>query len=505
MKIVIVGGGTAGWLAALHFSKIKPEHNVTCIESSKIGIIGAGEGSTGTLTEIIQNRVWDFGCDEQDFVKECDATIKYGIKHIGWSSDKDNFYYGPIDSTPTGMMDMKTGMSYPQYDFIFQFALGYLNQQDLHIATELGYKIQHQKNDLENIGEGDHAYHFDAHKLGKYLKKVCDNVVHIDSEVKEVNLHSETGFITSVLLSDLQEIHGDLFIDASGFSQVLMKHMNSKWKSYKNHLPVNTALPFLLPYTEDEVIEPVTIAWAQNNGWCWQIPTIHRRGCGYVFSDEFVTVDQAHSELEQTIGCEVEPINHIKFESGRQEKLWIKNCVSIGLCAAFSEPLEATSIHTTIIQLREFISRCLNNTNDTIEDICNESQVDSYNSKQGDMYDTLKDFLVAHYTCGRRDTEFWKKVNNGSEFVRMVHELCENKFPDNNTFPKGNGYAGWSLWSYVLAGTGALTSEIAREKLSAINNKPAAEMLYNQFLERSKMVSDHLKTNTEVIKSMQKI
>lgn len=497
MRIVIVGGGSAGWLASLLFSKVKPEHSVTCIESSKIGIIGAGEGSTGMLADIIQNIIWDFGCVEQDFIKECDATIKYGIKHIGWSSDKDKFYYGPIDGTFTSMSNDGT------LDTIFQFALGHLDQQDLHIATEMGYKIQHQKNNLEDI-RGNHAYHFDAHKLGKYLKKVCgDGVVHIDNEVEKVNLHRETGFITSVSLSNSQEIHGDLFIDASGFAQVLMKRMGSKWKSYKDHLPVNNALPFLLPYAEDEVIEPVTISWAQNNGWCWQIPTIHRKGCGYVFSDEFVTVDQAHAELEQTIGCKVEPIKHIKFESGRQEKLWIKNCVSIGLCAAFSEPLEATSLHTTIVQLREFISNCLNDPNDTIENICNESQVDSYNSKQGDMYDTLKDFLVAHYTCGREDTEFWKNVGNGSEFVRMVQELCKNKFPDSNTFPTGNGYAGWPLWSYVLAGTGSLTPEVARKVLDTTNNKLIAETMYNQFLEISKTNSDRLKTNTEVVRSMQ--
>ena len=94
MKIVIVGGGTAGWLAALMISKVKPEHDITCIESSKIGIIGAGEGSTGSLTDIIQNETFDFGCVEQDFIKECDATLKLGIKHIGWGPNKDNFYYG---------------------------------------------------------------------------------------------------------------------------------------------------------------------------------------------------------------------------------------------------------------------------------------------------------------------------------------------------------------------------------------------------------------------------
>ena len=177
MKLVIVGGGSAGWLAALFFSKIKPEYNITCIENSKIGIVGVGESSTGILPDVIQNIIWDFDCVEQDFIKECDATIKYGIKHIGWNSDKDKFYYGPIDGTFTSIRK-KTHeyeyVEYPQFDFIFQFALGYLNQQDLHIATELGYKIQHQKNDLEleNIEGGElhnYAYHFDTHKLGKYL------------------------------------------------------------------------------------------------------------------------------------------------------------------------------------------------------------------------------------------------------------------------------------------------------------------------------------------------
>ena len=126
MKIVIVGGGTAGWLAALMISKIRPEHTVTCIESSKIGIIGAGEGSTGSLTNIVQNIMWNLGCNEQDFIKECDATIKLGIKHIGWGPDKNKHYYGPIDGTPT---------SNDSADIVFQHALGYRDQDLLHIAT----------------------------------------------------------------------------------------------------------------------------------------------------------------------------------------------------------------------------------------------------------------------------------------------------------------------------------------------------------------------------------
>jgi|TARA_B100001057_G_scaffold498862_1_gene607424 tryptophan halogenase len=492
MKIVVVGGGTAGWLAALMISKIRPDHTVTCIESSKIGIIGAGEGSTGSLTNIVQNEMFDFGCNEQDFIKECDATIKLGIKHIGWNEDPSKFYYGPIDGTPT---------SNDRCDIVFQHALGYRDQNYLHLATELGYKIHHNKNSFVQIN-GNHAYHFDAHKVGQYFKKICDTVTHIDSEVEHVQLDSESGFVRSVKLSNGDTVQGDMFIDASGFNQVLMKAVGGKWKSYKENLPVNGALPFLLPYEDDEVIQPVTNAWAQNNGWCWQIPTKNRRGCGYVFSDEFVTPDQAHAELEQTIGRKVDPIRHIKFDSGRQETLWIKNVLSIGLCAAFAEPLEATSIHTTIMQLKHFVYGCLGkDQNDT----CNIGTVDDYNKKNAHLYDTMKDFLVAHYTCGRKDTDFWKYINSGAtstDFVNSMHEVCKHRVPNATLFPRQEGSAGWPLWSYVLAGTGALKSEVAEKEVKFNDDEIVGDSAYAYHVTDFDNMSKDLPDNTDYIRNM---
>ena len=492
MKIVVVGGGTAGWLAALMISKIRPDHTVTCIESSKIGIIGAGEGSTGSLTNIVQNEMFDFGCNEQDFIKECDATIKLGIKHIGWNEDPSKFYYGPIDGTPT---------SNDRCDIVFQHALGYRDQNYLHLATELGYKIHHNKNSFVQIN-GNHAYHFDAHKVGQYFKKICDTVTHIDSEVEHVQLDSESGFVRSVKLSNVDTVQGDMFIDASGFNQVLIKAVGGKWKSYKENLPVNGALPFLLPYEDDEVIQPVTNAWAQNNGWCWQIPTKNRRGCGYVFSDEFVTPDQAHAELEQTIGRKVDPIRHIKFDSGRQETLWIKNVLSIGLCAAFAEPLEATSIHTTIMQLKHFVYGCLGkDQNDT----CNIGTVDDYNEKNAHLYDTMKDFLVAHYTCGRKDTDFWKYINSGAtstDFVNSMHEVCKHRVPNATLFPRQEGSAGWPLWSYVLAGTGALKSEVAEKEVKFNDDEIVGDSAYAYHVTDFDNMSKDLPDNTDYIRNM---
>tara|TARA_B110000503_G_scaffold38048_1_gene62410 strand:+ start:210 stop:1694 length:1485 start_codon:yes stop_codon:yes gene_type:complete len=493
MKIVIVGGGTAGWLAALMISKLKPEHTVTCIESSKIGIIGAGEGSTGALTNIIQNVMWDFGIDEQDFIKECDATIKLGIKHIGWGPDINKSYYGPIDGTPTGGQEA---------DVIFQHALGHRDQEFLHLSTELGYKIHHNKNSFADH-EGNHAYHFDAHKVGQYFKKVCTDVKHIDSEVKDVIIDSEQGWVTSLNLTDGQTISGDMFIDASGFNRVLISAVGGKWKSYKEQLPVNSALPFILPYEEDEIIEPVTNAWAQNNGWCWNIPTLNRRGCGYVFSDNFVTADQAHAELEQTIGKKVDPIRLIKFDSGRQENLWIKNVLSIGLSAAFAEPLEATSIHTTIFQLKHFILGALGQGR---EDTCNKGQVDAYNITNAHLYDGLKDFLVAHYTCGRKDTEFWKHINSGAtstDFVKSIHEICKVRVPNYTLFPRHEGSAGWPLWGFVLAGTGKLTDTVAQQELKFNLTEHMSDAMYSYNVQQHHANSEHLPDNTQYIKGMQ--
>lgn len=491
MKIVVVGGGTAGWLAALMISKIRPEHKVTVIESSKIGIIGAGEGSTGSLTNIVQNIMWDFGCVEQDFIKECDATIKLGIKHIGWNKDPKKYYIGPIDGTPT---------SNDPADIVFQHALGYREQDLLHIATELGYKIHHNKNSFVE-SEGNHAYHFDAHKVGQYFKKIS-NAKHIDSEVQEVILNTETGFVKELKLSNGETVTGDMFIDASGFNQVLMKAVGGKWKSYKENLPVNSAMPFLLPYEDDEVIEPVTNAWAQSNGWCWQIPTKNRRGCGYVFCDDFVTPEQAQDELEKTIGKKIEPIRVLKFDSGRQETLWIKNVLSIGLCAAFAEPLEATSIHTTIMQLKHFVFACLGR---TVEETCNPGTVNDYNNKNAHLYDTMKDFLVAHYTCGRNDTEFWKYIDSGAtktDFVKSIHEVCKHRVPNGSLFPRQEGSAGWPLWSYVLAGTGALTDEVCRKELDFNNSKILSDTAYVYHVQEHHKLSIDLPNNTDYIKGI---
>jgi hypothetical protein len=499
MKIVIVGGGTAGWLAALFVSKIqKNSHDITVIESTKIGIIGAGEGSTGHLKDVVNNHVWDFGCNEYDFLRECDATLKLGIKHKGWTPDLNQHYYGPIDGS-------STAGDIPDINFLH--ALGYEGKEKLHRSTPLGILVDEKKSTYfdETSTSTNHAYHFDAHKVGKYFKKICEkeNVKHIDAEVNEVVL-KENGFIKSLKLSTGVEIEADFFIDATGFQRKLMTALGAKWKSYKDHLPVNCALPFLLPYDENEIIEPVTEAWAQKNGWCWNIPTLNRRGMGYVFSDEFTTPEKAQEELELALGKKIEPIRLLKFDTGRLENVWIKNCMSIGLCASFTEPLEATSIHATIVQLTYFVFEYLR---DTLDDTYSEGTANAYNRRVGHMYDTFMDFINAHYMGGRNDSEFWRYIGTGAtqtEFVSNLLDMCKHRSPNHSEFMGFYGYAGWALWAYVLTGIGRLSPEIARKELDFYGKKEEGARIYNDRHRSSSIMFQKLVDNTQFINMVRK-
>ncbi len=460
MKIVIVGGGTAGWLSALFINKVRPEHEITIIESSNIGIIGAGEGSTGLLTDVIRGSYWDFGCDHDEFLKETGATLKYGIKHVNWTGD-NSFYYGPIDSS-ISYNSIPDGAFASQY---YNFP-----KDKLHTCSLMGLYLETQKANVDlhskRFHNHYHALHFDAHLLAKYLKKVVlrsPQVKLIDSEVVDISV-GETG-IESILLSNDQKILADFFVDATGFKKILISKLGAKWISYKKHLPVNSAIPFILNYDENEYPEPYTLAQAQSSGWMWQIPNLNRKGCGYVFSDDFITPDRAQEEIEKKLNQKIEPIKLIKFDSGRLDNPWIKNCLSVGLSAAFSEPLEATSIHTTLVQLNKFVFEYLKPTKILT---CNEFSIKNYNNHINKMYDDMKDFLVLHYMGGRTDSKFWKYISNGdtkTEFVNTIIEMSKSRMPTYNDFEFYKGAAGWSIWAWVLAGTNNLSPDVAKREL----------------------------------------
>lgn len=463
MNIVIVGGGTAGWITALMAADRHANHTITVIESSKIGVVGVGESTTGFFTNVLLNDFADLGCDINEFIIETGATLKYGIKHKGWTNNIDEEYIGPIDGS-------WTNASTP--DPFFCWGVANLEHSELLTTSRCGYWTKHGLSNYDiktkSFPIPTHAMHVDAHLVGKYFRKIAlrkSNARHIDAEVIKVNLDGVTGNIKSVSLHDGTEVEGDFFIDCSGFHKVLIKEMPTKWISYQNNLPLNTAMPFLLDYEDNEMPEPYTTAWAQKNGWMWRIPLLDRRGNGYAFCDAYTTPDKAVEEIETMLGKKINAVRVIKFDSGRQQSSWVKNCLAIGLSSAFLEPLEATSIHSSIVQARMFIFEYLK---PTIEGTLNAGSINIHNERVRKMYDDVKDFLVMHYMGGRNDSEFWKYIKSGAtqtDFVKNLLEMSKSKIPTTHDFPGYFGSAGWPLYSYVMAGLHLLDKNLAHAEL----------------------------------------
>lgn len=464
MNIVIVGGGTAGWITALLAARRHPNHNITVVEASHIGVVGVGESTTGFMTDVLLNNFYDLGCDINEFITETGATLKFGIKHKGWTNNIDQSYIGPIDGS-------WTNASSP--DAMFCWGVKSLPYDDLLTTSRCGYWTKHGHSnyniDSQMFEIPSHAMHVDAHLVGKYFKKLTlrnGNARHVDAEIIKVNLDSITGNIKSLNLKDGGVVEGDFFIDCSGFHKILIKELPTKWISYQDNLPLNTAMPFLMDYEEDETPELYTTAWAQKNGWMWRIPLMDRKGNGYVFCDKFTTPDKAHEEIETILGKKINVNKVIKFDAGRQENSWVKNCVAIGLSSAFLEPLEATSIHSSIVQARMFVFEYLKS---TLDDTMNEGSRNIHNNRVRKMYDDVKDFLVMHYMGGRDDSEFWKYIKTGvtqTDFVKDLLAMSKTKMPTIHDFPGYFGSAGWPLYSYVMAGLGLLDKTVATNELN---------------------------------------
>lgn len=464
MNIVIVGGGTAGWLAAYFIQHALPnQHNITVIESSKIGIIGAGEGSTGSMVDLLNGIFFDSSISIEEFLKETDGTIKLGIYHKNWTGDNKG-YLAPIDCSD----------SWANYeDNIFKYVLSKYGPEKMHLATPLGQL--YAKKQITHKA----AVHFDGHKVGKFFKKIClsKGATHIDSIVKDINLN-KLGGISSLILDDNSIVAGDFFIDCSGLSRILMKKLNIAWHSYKEILTVNTAMPFILPYDNDTP-NPFTSATALSSGWMWEIPLRSRKGCGYVFDNNYISQEEAQLEIEQFLGKSISPIKFINFESGRSEKFWHQNTLCLGLASSFVEPLEATSIHTTIIQLLFFCKEYLNT---RLDKTVTDSNIRNYNQQIARLYDLTMDFISFHYQGGREDSNFWKSIKNNNRISANAEAYKNSAMTKIPGFLSINGMIGSPaacLWNYIAAGIGIITPQQALDELKSQNRYLQTEKVFN--------------------------
>jgi tryptophan halogenase len=251
---------------------------------------------------------------------------------------------------------------------------------------------------------------------------------------------------------------------------------------------MNSALPFFLEYEIPSWPKPVTGSTALSSGWMWQIPTVHRYGCGYVFCDKFLSFEQAQEELENVLGKKIKPIKRIKFEAGRLDMPWNKNCIALGLASAFVEPLEATSIHATTIQIKKFI-----------EYIGTDKQ-DQYNVEIGDMYDEIKDFIVLHYLGGKVDSPFWKYIaenNIATDFVKYVIEITKTRLLVKTDVPDKENSIGYQAWNQILAGLGYISKEVARKHMAG--REEEIQQKYNSWKNDQIEQMSVCKTNVDAV------
>lgn len=470
MKIVIVGGGTAGWIAAYYINSAQPNcHDITVVESSQIGIIGAGEGSTGLFTNLLNGVFFPKKIDLEDFINFSDSTNKIGIKFVNWSKEGSNFF-SPLDGSNTALSTN---------DILFKYVLAKFGNEKIHLASRLGIDYFSGKN-FENID----ALHFNAHKVGQYFKNIClsEGVKCIDAVVEDVSKNNITGDIETIIFKDQNKLSGDFFIDCSGFNRVLMKTLDVGWISYKKYLPLNAALPFLLEYQPDDIIEPCTTATALSSGWMWDIPLRNRRGCGYVYNDQFLSPDEAKIELEQKLKRPITFIKNIKFDPGRSDTFWKNNVISLGLASSFVEPLQATSIHTTLAQLILFVNDFLLPDKNQVNIVENQK---SYNRRISEMYDITLDFISLHYQGGRVDTPFWKWVKEEkiiSPYVQDIIERSKHKIIGHHEIGIKYGAPAVGLWNWTIAGLNLVSPDVAERDLKTTGLYNTAENMYLNFL-----------------------
>lgn len=471
MKVVVVGGGTAGWISALILKK-ETDHDITLIDNSSVGPLGVGEGTTGLFVNIVKKYF-----DEEEFVRECGATPKMGIDFIGWAEDD---FVSPLNGTFS---------CDEEYDYAFFSGInsGKLNSYSTFSLLSENNKVSYKKGTTKNsfITPGVNAYHLDTHKTIAYLKKFCVDigVEFIDSEIISFD-KSFFGKVKTINCSDNLNIECDFVVDCSGFHRKVISEYKPKFISYEKWMSVNTALSFRLSYNSFKFTKPVTISRALSCGWMWMIPTQKSIGCGIVYDNKFASEEDVISEVSKLLNNEIEINRKINFKTGRLKKSLYQNVASVGTSYSFLEPLQATSIHTTILQATR-ISELLKNLITPNE----------YNEYCASIVDNYADFLSLHYQFKYIDNKFWNS-RVPRKYTQKIINKCKSSnvifASDYNT--KNKDFTSHNLWSYVLSGGRLLTKDdddFSKKEISTIKtwekNIPFVLSQYMTFDEFRKM------------------
>ena len=395
-RVVIAGGGTAGWtVAAALVKNLGPLLAITLVESDAIGTVGVGESTIPTARRFHEL----IGLDEQAFVRATGASFKLGIAFEDWARVGDRYFHSfGVTGPSTWMAD---------------FQHMWLEAREQGFAGELGdycLELQAAKAGKFLGGRGsplNYAYHLDATAYGQFLRGIAEpqGVRRVEGKIAEVKVAPDSGFIEALVLESGETVEGDLFIDCTGFRGLLIEGaLATGWDDWSHWLPTDSALA-----VQTEAVgpaRPYTRAVAHRAGWQWQIPLQHRVGNGLVYCSRFMSDDEAQALLAERVeGPMLTEPRLIRFKAGSRRKEWHKNCVAIGLASGFVEPLESTSIHlimiavTRLMQLFPFGG-------------VNEAVAERYNDVARREIEGIRDFIILHYYLNERDEPFWQECRS---------------------------------------------------------------------------------------------
>lgn len=401
-KIVILGGGTSGWLAAAYLvSNLKLNCEIVLVEDAKAGPIGVGEGTQPGTASFL----YECGITPDKWMKPCKASFKYGVELEGWNSET---YFVDNDAYMNHLITKDIFSSHyfankPHSKFN-RWHPAY-NLAKANKAPKFSYSFDFN-NTLPDSSYG--AVHFSALDIVKVIKdEILHKITYIDTTIS--NIETKEDKVLYIQDSDGYKIYGDLFIDCTGFKSILMNAINEPFISYKDILPCDSAVAIQTEYKDPEKeCHPYTKATAMNSGWRWTIPIYTRIGNGYVYSSKFISAEDAEKELRLAIGEPSAKATHMKMRCGKVRRIFVGNVCAIGLSAAFVEPLEATGITFTTAAIKNLV-KLLNITNGNTDTAVRVT----FNMGFDRMVEEIVSFIIAHYYFSTKDdTPFWKHIRS---------------------------------------------------------------------------------------------
>ena len=487
-SVVIVGGGTAGWMAAAALSSRldRKTVNITLVESDEIGTVGVGEATIPHLATF--NSL--LGINEDEFLAASQGTFKLGIEFVDWGAIGERYFhpFGPHGQNLRGLhfhqLYLRESRRRPLPD-IREWSMS-------GAAAELGRFARPAPDARLPLSQLTWAFHIDAGLYGRLLRRRAEanGVRRVEGKIVDCAVHPESGHVSAVALGDGQSIDGDLFIDCSGFRGLLIEQkLGTGYEDWSRWLPCDRAIA--VPTRLAAAPDPFTRCTARAAGWQWRIPLQHRMGNGLVYSSPYLERGEAEEQLLANL--EAEPIaepRHLSFTAGRRRLAWNANVVSLGLSSGFIEPLESTSIHLVQIGISKLIALFPDRRFDPAER-------DEYNRQMKDIFEDIRDFIILHYKATRRDdSDFWNYCRTmdipGSLATRI--ELWRSK---GRVFREGHELFGAPSWVAVLLGQGVVPDE----------PEPAAEALDTGFIEEAldkmhlsyRRIAEQMPTHAEFI------